>query len=405
MTFDVKKIREDFPILKREVNGKPLIYLDNAASTLKPQVVIDTIANHYQKDSANVHRGIHFLSEQGTRQFEESRRFVQNYINAESYEEVIFTKGTTESINLASFSFGGAFVKEGDVILVSELEHHSNIVPWQLMAERKGAIIKKIPINDLGEIMLDEYQKLLGPEVKMVAVNHISNSLGTINPVYEMTRLAHEHGAKILIDAAQSASHIHIDVQLLDCDFLAFSAHKTLGPTGVGVLYGKKELLEEMPPYQGGGEMIESVSFEGTTFNRLPFKFEAGTPHIAGVIALKKALEYIEKIGFDAIKTQENELLRRCMKQLEEVEGIRFIGEAKAKTAVISFVMEGAHAHDVGTLLDQQGIAVRTGQHCTQPVMDHFKVPATIRASFAFYNTEAEVDQFVAAIKRVKEFI
>ncbi|MDD0852270.1 cysteine desulfurase [Halobacteriovorax sp. GB3] len=405
MSLDIKKIRDDFPELARSVHGKPLIYLDNGASTLKCRPVIESLNKHYSEDAANIHRGVHFLSEQGTIEFEKSRTTVQAFINAKNTHEVIFTKGTTDSINLVANCFAEAFLNEGDEILLTTLEHHSNIVPWQIAAKKKGAKVVEVPINDQGEILIEEYKKLLGPKTKMVATNHISNSLGTINPIKEMIALAHEVGAKFLVDAAQSVAHAKIDVQDLDCDFLAFSSHKIFGPTGVGVLYGKEELLNEMPPYQGGGDMIDQVSFEETTYNDLPHKFEAGTPHIAGVIALKAALDYVSSIGIKEIEQYEHDLLTYATEKLSKIEGLRIVGTAKNKASVISFVIDGAHPHDIGTLLDRQGIAVRTGHHCTQPLMKRMNVPATARASFCFYNTKEEVDALVAGIEKTKEFL
>ena len=404
MTFDIAKIRSEFPELTQTVHGKPLIYLDNAASTLKCQPVIDSLALHYSKEAANIHRGVHFLSESGTMKYEETRKAVQNFINAEHDYEVIFTKGTTDSINLVANSFS-EFVNEGDEIILTTLEHHSNIVPWQIMAERRGAKVIEAPINDAGEIIIEEYKKLLGPKTKLVATNHISNSLGTINPIKEMISLAHEVGAKFLVDAAQSIAHLKVDVKDLDCDFLAFSSHKIFGPTGVGILYGKEELLNQMPPYQAGGDMIDEVTFAKTTYNELPHKFEAGTPHIAGVIALKAALDYVSDIGLDTIDRIEHELLSYATEKMSKIEGLKIIGTAKNKSAVVSFIIDGAHPHDIGTLLDRQGIAVRTGHHCTQPLMKRMNVPATARASFCFYNTKEEIDFSVQAIEKTKEFL
>ncbi|WP_417334835.1 aminotransferase class V-fold PLP-dependent enzyme [Halobacteriovorax marinus] len=403
--FDVLKIRNDFPELSRTVHDRPLIYLDNAASTLKCRPVIDALNAHYSNEAANIHRGVHYLSEMGTIKYEETRKSIQHLINARNDYEVIFTKGTTESLNLVASSYGRKFLKKGDQILLSTLEHHSNIVPWQMIAEEVGAEVIEIPVNDLGEIDLTAYKILLNEKVAIVATNHISNSLGTINPIAEMIKLAHDVGAIYVVDAAQSISHEKIDVQNLDCDFLAFSSHKMFGPTGVGVLYGKEDLLNEMPPYQGGGDMIDVVSFEKTTYNTLPHKFEAGTPHIAGVIALKAAIDYINEIGLDTIKAWEHELLEYATEQLSKIDGLKIIGTSKEKTSVISFTMEGIHPHDIGTLLDRQGIAVRTGHHCTQPLMKRFNIPATTRASFSVYNTKEEVDALVAAIIKTKEFL
>lgn len=404
MSTSIEKIRQDFPELHREVNNKPLIYLDNAASTLKCKPVIDSIDNHYANEASNIHRGVHFLSEQGTRKFEETRQKVASFINSPEVETVIFTKGTTESLNLVAECFGRLSFQEGDEILISTMEHHSNIVPWQMIAERTGAKVKEIPVNDLGEIDMEAYKKLLNPKVKMVSTAHVSNSLGTINPIKEMIKLAHETGAKFTVDAAQSIAHLKVDVQDLDCDFLAFSAHKMFGPTGVGVLWGKKELFDQMPPYQGGGDMIDVVTIEKTTYNDLPHKFEAGTPHIAGVIALKEAIEYIESIGLEEIARLENELLEYATEKINQIDGVKIIGTSAHKSAVVSFVMDEAHPHDIGTLLDKQGIAIRTGHHCTQPLMARFEIPATARASFCFYNTKEEVDRLIDGIRKVKEF-
>jgi cysteine desulfurase / selenocysteine lyase len=404
MSLNIDKIRKDFPELSREVNNKPLIYLDNAASTLKCQSVIDAVNTHYSNEASNIHRGVHFLSEQGTRKFEETRIKIASFINSPEVETVIFTKGTTESLNLVAECFGRSEFKAGDEILISTMEHHSNIVPWQMIAERTGAVVREIPVNDLGEIDLEAYKRLLSPKVKMVSTAHVSNSLGTINPIKEMITLAHSVGAKFTVDAAQSIAHLKVDVQELGCDFLAFSAHKMFGPTGVGVLWGKKELLDKMPPYQGGGDMIDVVTIEKTTYNDLPHKFEAGTPHIAGVIALKEAVEYIEKIGLENIAAMEHELLEYATSKISEIEGVRIIGTSAKKSAVISFVMDEAHPHDIGTLLDKQGIAIRTGHHCTQPLMERFCIPATARASFSFYNTKEEVDRLIDGIRKVKEF-
>ncbi|TNE97116.1 MAG: cysteine desulfurase [Deltaproteobacteria bacterium] len=404
MSLNIDKIRKDFPELSREVNNKPLIYLDNAASTLKCQSVIDAVNTHYSNEASNIHRGVHFLSEQGTRKFEETRIKIASFINSPEVETVIFTKGTTESLNLVAECFGRLEFKAGDEILISTMEHHSNIVPWQMIAERTGAVVREIPVNDLGEIDLEAYKRLLSPKVKMVSTAHVSNSLGTINPIKEMITLAHSVGAKFTVDAAQSIAHLKVDVQELGCDFLAFSAHKMFGPTGVGVLWGKKELFDKMPPYQGGGDMIDVVTIEKTTYNDLPHKFEAGTPHIAGVIALKEAVEYIEKIGLENIAAMEHELLEYATSKISEIEGVRIIGTSAKKSAVISFVMDEAHPHDIGTLLDKQGIAIRTGHHCTQPLMERFCIPATARASFSFYNTKEEVDRLIDGIRKVKEF-
>ncbi len=404
-SLNIEKIRADFPQLKTKVNDKPLVYLDNAATTLKPQSVIDAITKHLSHDVANVHRGIHTLSEMGTRAFEETRIAVQNLINARHTHEVIYTKGTTDAVNLLAQSFGEKFLNAGDEILLSAMEHHSNIVPWQIIAEKKGAKVVVVPINDKGEIILDEYKKLLNPKTKIVSVVHTSNTLGTTNPVKEMAVLAHKVGAKFAIDAAQSIAHQKIDVQDLDCDFLVFSAHKFYGPNGLGILYGKEEILNEMPPYQGGGAMISEVTFEKSTYNILPNKFEAGTPAIAEVIAFKAAIDYVTKLGMNNIAEYEHELLQYATSELKKIEGIRLIGESESKSGVMSFVLEGVHPHDLGTLLDKQGVAIRTGHHCTQPLMKRFGITACARASFTFYNTKAEVDTLVNAIKKAKEFL
>ena len=371
---------------------------------MKCRPVIESIDNHYANEASNIHRGVHFLSEQGTRKFEEARNKVASFINSPEVETIIFTKGTTESLNLVAECFGRLNFHQGDEILISTMEHHSNIVPWQMIAERTGAKVREIPVNDLGEIDIQAYKNLLNPKVKMVSTAHVSNSLGTINPIKEMAKLAHEVGAKFTVDAAQSISHLKVDVQELECDFLAFSAHKMFGPTGVGVLWGRKELFDQMPPYQGGGDMIDVVTIEKTTYNDLPHKFEAGTPHIAGVIALKAAIEYIESIGLDEIARMENELLEYATEKINQIDGVKIIGTSAHKSAVVSFVMDEAHPHDIGTLLDKQGIAIRTGHHCTQPLMARFEIPATARASFCFYNTKEEVDRLIDGIKKVKEF-
>jgi len=401
----IEKIRADFPQLSLQINNHPLVYLDNAATTLKPKQVIDAITHYYSYEVANVHRGIHTLSEVGTRHFEETRIAVQKLINAKEAHEVIYTKGTTDSVNLIAQCFGKRFLKAGDEILLSLMEHHSNIVPWQMIAEAVGAKIVVIPLHASGDINLDEYKKLLSAKTRIVSVAHVSNTLGTVNPIKEMARLAHESGAKFSVDAAQSIAHMKVDVQDLDCDFLFFSAHKMYGPDGIGFLYGKEELLNEMPPFQGGGAMISEVTFEKTTYNVLPNKFEAGTPPIAGVIAFKKAIEYVQSIGLEAIAGREHELLEYATAELKKIEGIRLIGEAKNKAGVLSFVLEGAHPHDLGTLLDKQGVAIRTGHHCTQPLLRHYQCSAAARASFAFYNTKEEVDTFIAAVKKAREFL
>lgn len=397
--FNVNEIREDFPILKQLVYGKNLIYFDNGATSQKPQVVIDAITKYYSKDNANIHRGVHYLSQIATNDYEESRKVIQKYINAAKSEEIIFTKGTTDAINLVAHSFG-ELLKAGDEILISAMEHHSNIVPWQMLCERKGCVLRIIPINEEGEIIQEEYDKLLSNKTKLVAITHISNTLGTINPVRTMTEKAHFVGAKILIDGAQSIQHNKIDVLDINCDFFVFSGHKVFGPTGIGVLYGKEAMLNEMPPYQGGGDMIAKVSFHKTTYNELPFKFEAGTPHIAGAICLGTAIQYLNTLDMDAVLRYEADLADYAEGLLDTFEGLRIIGQAKKKTSVVSFVIDGIHPFDLGTLLDKQGIAVRTGHHCTQPLMDFYKIPGTTRASFAFYNTKEEIDIFIGAVER-----
>ena len=398
--LDVYAIRQQFPILNREVKGKPLIYFDNAATSQKPQSVIDALVHYYTYYNANVHRGIHTLAEEATMAMEQSRDAAQQFINAASREQIIFTKGTTEGINLVAYTWGRQNIKAGDEIIVSNLEHHSNIVPWQILAEEKGAIIKVIPINEKGELLIDAYNKLLNSKTKLVAVNHASNALGTINPVKEIIDAAHKVGAVVLIDGAQSTVHLDIDVQKMDCDFFALSSHKMYGPTGVGVLYGKKELLESMPPFQGGGEMIKEVTFEKTTYNDLPYKYEAGTPNIADIIAYKAAIDFVNETGKKNIKQYEDELLQYATKQLKQIPGLKIIGEAKEKVSVISFIVEGLHPQDLGILLDNRGIAVRTGHHCTQPLMDCYKIPGTVRASFAVYNTKEEIDELVIGLEK-----
>ena len=403
--IDINEIRNHFPILSQKVRGKQLVYLDNAATTQKPQVVIDTITKYYSEQNSNIHRGVHFLSQQATVAYEDARKKIQQFINAPKQEQIIFTKGTTDGINLVANSFGKRFIKEGDEVIISALEHHSNIVPWQILCEDRGAKLKVIPINQKGEILLDEFEKLLSPKTKLVAVNHISNSLGTINPIEKMISLAHNVGAKVLIDGAQAVAHTKVDVQQLDCDFYVFSGHKLFGPTGIGVLYGKEELLNAMPPYQGGGDMIKTVTFEKTTYNDLPHKFEAGTPNIVGGIGLGAAIDYVNNIGLESIAQQENDLLHYATQQLKTINGIRFIGEAEHKTSVISFLVNDLHPFDVGTILDQLGIAVRTGHHCTQPLMDFYQIPGTIRASFSFYNTKEEVDSLVEGLKKAIQML
>jgi cysteine desulfurase/selenocysteine lyase len=400
--FDVEKIRAQFPILKILVRDKPLVYLDNAATTQKPQVVLDTILRYYTEQNANVHRGVHFLSEVATRQYEEARVHIGRFLNARSNREIIFTRGCTEGINLVAATWGRSTLQAGDEILVTAMEHHSNIVPWQLVAQEKGALIKVAPINDAGELIWEEFEKLVTERTKIVSVVHLSNSLGTINPVKKITALAHSVGAKVVIDGAQSAPHFHVDVQELDCDFFAFSGHKIYGPTGIGVLYGKEELLEVMPPYQGGGDMISNVSWAGSTWNTLPYKFEAGTPHMEGAIGLATAIQWTEHVGIEHIAAHESLLLEHATRAIQQIEGVRIIGTAHEKASVLSFVLDGAHPNDVGALLDANGVAIRTGHHCTQPLMERFGLPATARASFAAYNTIEEVDVFIAALKKAK---
>ncbi len=403
MTFDIKKIRQDFPNLDMDVRGKRLVYLDNAATTFKPRSVIDAVNEHYTRGVANVHRGVHYLSEQATEDYEQARLKIQKFLNAAKSSQIIFTRGTTESINLVAQSYGRAFLKAGDEIVISGMEHHSNIVPWQMLCEQTGAVLKIIPINQQGEIMFDEYVKLLSAKTKIVAVVYVSNSLGTINPVQEIIKEAHRVNAVVLIDGAQAVSHRKVDVQALDCDFFAFSGHKLFGPTGIGVLYGKEALLEKMPPYQGGGDMISSVTFEKTTYNVLPYKFEAGTPDIAGAIGLGAAVDYVQSVGLDAIGAYKKEILDYGTKALSAISGLRLIGTAKNKTSILSFVLPEIHPHDLGTIVDAEGVAIRTGHHCTQPVMKFFGIPATARASLAFYNTTEEIDALVKAVHKARE--
>lgn len=401
--YDIQKIREDFPILSRTVYGKPLIYLDNGATTQKPKCVVDAIVDEYYSINANVHRGVHFLSQQATNLHEASRETVRKFINARSTSEIIFTRGTTESINLVASSFTDAFMKEGDEVIVSVMEHHSNIVSWQIQALRKGIVLKVIPMNDRGELLIDEYEKLFTPRTKLVSVAHVSNVLGTINPVKQIASIAHAHNVPVLIDGAQGIPHMKVDVQDIDADFYVFSAHKIYGPTGIGVLYGKEDYLDKMPPYQGGGEMIKNVSFEGTTFNELPFKFEAGTPDYVGSTAMAKALDYVSAIGIDNIAAHEHELTMYAMQRMKEIPGMRIFGEAEHKGGVISFLVGDIHHFDMGTLLDRLGIAVRTGHHCAEPLMHRLGIEGTVRASFGMYNTKEEVDALVAGIERVSK--
>jgi cysteine desulfurase/selenocysteine lyase len=398
--FDAQQIRKDFPILKQEVHGRPLVYLDNAATSQKPQAVIDAIDHYYKEQNANIHRGVHFLSQLATREYEEARVKIQRFINAAESHEVIFTRGTTESINLVANSFGRKFVREGDEIIISAMEHHSNIVPWQLLCEQAGAKLRVIPINDHGELSIEEFAQMLNPRVKLVAVAHISNALGTINPVKRIIELAHSRDIPVLLDGAQAAPHIKVDVRDLEVDFYAFSGHKMCGPTGIGVLYGKSELLNAMPPFMGGGDMIASVTFEKTTYNVLPAKFEAGTPHIEGGIVLGVAIDYLKGIGLDRIAAYEHELLGYATEVIGAIPGVKIIGTAREKASVLSFTLDEIHPHDLGTILDQEGIAIRAGHHCAQPVMKRFGVPATARASFAFYNTKEEIDALAEGIQK-----
>ncbi len=399
--LDINAIRNDFPILSRTVYDRPLVYLDNAATTQKPRQVVEAITEEYYNVNANVHRGVHYLSQQATELHENARETVRRFINARSTNEVVFTRGTTESLNLVASSFCDAFMQEGDEVIVSVMEHHSNIVPWQLQAAKKGIAIRVIPMTDGGELMLDEYEKLFTERTKIVSVTHVSNVLGTVNPVEEIIRIAHEHGVPVMVDGAQSAPHFAVDVQAMDCDFFAFSGHKMYGPTGVGVLYGKEDWLDRLPPYQGGGEMIESVSFERTVFEHLPFKFEAGTPDYVATHGLAKAIDYVTALGMDNIQRHEHELTEYAMRRLAEVEGIRIFGTSERKDAVVSFLVGDIHHLDMGTLLDRLGIAVRTGHHCAQPLMERLGIQGTVRASFALYNTKDEIDALVEGVKRV----
>ncbi len=404
--FDIDKIRADFPILSREINGKPLVYLDNAATTQKPDIVIESIKHFYTYENANIHRGLHFLSELATGAYETARLKVKEYLNALSASEIIFTKGTTDGINLLATTFWRAgFLKEGDEIIITEMEHHANIVPWQLIGNGNKIKLKVIPMNDNGELIMEKYEELFSNKTKLVSVVHTSNSLGTINPVKEIIDIAHKKGVPVLLDAAQAIQHSKIDVQTLDCDFLVFSGHKIYGPTGIGVLYGKAKYLNELPPYQGGGDMIREVTFEKTTFSDIPTKFEAGTPNIAGGIGLGVAIKYLRSFKFDELINYEHSLLKYAVEKLSEIEGLKIIGNAKNKSSVVSFVIEGIHPYDIGTIIDTHGVAIRTGHHCTQPVMRHFNVPATARASFSFYNTKDEIDIFFNALLKAKKML
>jgi cysteine desulfurase/selenocysteine lyase len=401
--LDVTKIREDFPVLRQTVHSKPLVYLDSAATAQKPYAVIDAVRRFHEVDCANIHRGVHELSQRSTAAYEKTRTTAMRYLNSASEIELIFVRGTTEAINLVAHSWGRKNVKPGDEIIITALEHHSNIVPWQMLCEEQGALLRFIPIDDRGDLILEAYEKLLNPRTRMVAVSHVSNALGTVNPVRQIIEMAHEMGALTLIDGAQAVPHMNVDVRALDADFYAFSGHKLFGPTGVGILYGKAKLLESMPPYQGGGDMIQTVTLEKTTYNDLPYKFEAGTPNIAGGIGLGAAFDYVSDIGLEAIAAYEHELLVYGTELLEQIPGLRIIGTAREKASVLSFVMDGIHPHDIGTVLDRMGIAVRTGHHCAQPVMDRFGIPATTRASLAFYNTPAELDRLAAGLQKVQE--
>ena len=401
--LDVARIREDFPILKTMVNGKPLVYLDNAATAQKPQAVLDTLNRFYTEENSNIHRGVHYLSQVATKDYEDARGKVRSFLNAPDDKQIIFVRGATEGINLVAGSYGRQNIGAGDEVIISAMEHHSNIVPWQILCQEKGASLKVIPINDDGELLLDEYEKLLSPRTKLVSVVHISNSLGTINPMEQIIEMAHARGVPVLVDGAQSAPHMPIDVQKLDCDFFVFSGHKVYGPTGIGAVYGKMDLLESMPPYQGGGDMIKSVSFEKTLYNDLPYKFEAGTPNIAGVIGLGAAIDYLTGLGMDITRAHEDGLLDYGTERLSNVSRVRLIGTAANKASILSFVMDGVHPHDIGTILDTEGIAIRAGHHCTQPLMERFGIPATARASLAFYNTEEEIDLLVRGIDKVIE--
>ncbi|HTV14287.1 MAG TPA: cysteine desulfurase [Acidobacteriaceae bacterium] len=401
--LDVEKVRADFPILATRVHGQPLVYLDNAATSQKPKAVIDALVRYYEHGNANIHRGVHYLSQLATEEFEAGRRAVQKFINAAEASEIIFTRGTTEGINLVAQTWGRQHVGGDNEILVTAMEHHSDIVPWQMLCEEKGAKLKVAPINDRGELVLDELEKLIGPKTKIVALTHVSNALGTVNPVKKIVAMAHAHGIPVVVDGAQAVPHTIVDVQDLDCDFYSFSAHKMYGPTGIGALYGRKALLEAMSPYQGGGDMISSVTFEKTTYNKVPHKFEAGTPDMAGVAGLKAAIEYMQSLGIEKIAGHEHDLLVYATERVSALDGVKIIGTAAEKASVLSFTLEDVHPHDIGTILDQEGIAVRTGHHCAQPVMDRYRIPATVRASFAAYNTRSEVDALVRGIRKVRE--
>ena len=401
--FDVNKIRDEFPILKQQVYNKPLIYFDNAATTQKPKSVIDDVVKYYYEENSNIHRGVHFLSQKATVAFEEAREFIRQYVNAANSYEIIFTRGTTESINLVASSFGKKFIEKDDEVIISTMEHHANIVPWQMICEEKQDVLKVIPIDDAGELDMDAFENLITKKTKIVAVTHVSNALGTINPIKNIINIAHAHDVPVLIDGAQGIAHAKVDVQDLDCDFYCFSGHKLYAPMGIGVLYGKEKWLNAMPPYQGGGEMIQTVTFEKTTYNELPFKFEAGTPNVGGVIGLHSALKYIENLGIENIAAYEDELLQYATTELLKIDGVKIIGTAAHKAAVISFNIDAIHPYDAGTIIDRFGVAVRTGHHCAQPVMDRYNIPGTIRASFSFYNTKEEIEPLIKAIYKVKE--
>jgi cysteine desulfurase/selenocysteine lyase len=401
--LDVERIRRDFPILQQRVHGKPLVYLDNAATTQKPQIVIDTLTEYYTGYNANIHRGVHELSIRATEAYERARATVQRFIGADRPEEIVFTRGATEAINLVAQTYARAHVGQGDEIVISYMEHHSNIVPWQMLCEQTGARLRVAPISDSGVLRFDELEKLLGPRTKLVSIVHVSNALGTINPIREIVEAAHRRGIPVLVDGAQAVAHMHVDVRALDCDFYAISGHKVFGPTGIGVLYGRHDLLEQMPPYQGGGEMISSVTFEKTTYNKVPHKFEAGTPNIAGAIGLGAAIDYVSSVGLEQIAAYEHELLAYGTRRLSEIPEVRLVGTARDKASVVSFTVEDIHPHDVGSILDQEGVAIRAGHHCAQPVMERFNLPATVRASLSFYNTKAELDALAAGVRKVVE--
>ena len=401
--FDAERVRADFPVLQQQVNGRPLVYLDNGATSQKPQAVIDELVRYYSTENANVHRGVHTLSQNATEDYEGARAKVKRLLNAADDHEIVFTRGTTDSINIVAQSFGKQSLGPGDEIIVSNMEHHSNIVPWQMLREEKGVVLRVVPIDESGELLMDEYERMLSPRTKLVSITHVSNALGTILPVEQIIGMAHAQGIPVMLDGAQAVPHMAVDVQQLDCDFYVFSGHKLFGPTGTGVLYGKAELLETMPPVQGGGDMIKSVTFERTIYNDLPYKFEAGTPNIAGAIGLGAAIDYVQSVGYDSFAAYEDELLEYGTKALESIEGLRIIGTAPRKAGILSFVMENVHPHDIGTILDTEGVAVRTGHHCAQPVMQRFQIPATVRASMAMYNTKEDIDALVRAIDRVIE--